>query len=162
LFGAKDCSTPELFSARAKLCGGNKDELAQWFFDPSMSTAYNKVRKDLVQYKKEHGATPELDSMINHCFEKQTEFLNRGLGRITGKKEDGTPTAKANGFNAPAWAIPEAYMQVSTLKSNNPKNLNDQSKQGQYVPGLNSPLTWAQTEQFEACKAYEEALKEQK
>jgi len=175
-FGAKDCSTNALIDARNKICGGKeKEDEAQWFFDPVMSTAYNKIRKDLVSYKedlkkKELSLPENLDSKIKFCFDKQTEYLNRGLARVTGDKgkdKDGKPKhyLKANGVDCPTWGVPEAYMKVSTLSALNPDVTNKQdlaysAKKEQFVPGVNTSLAWAQSELFKACKEYQETLKE--
>lgn len=154
VFGATDASSAEAFLARNAICGGEKDEIAQWFFQPVVSSAYNKVRKDLVEHLKKHPEkSDQIKPLIKKCFEKQTEHLNKAFAVITG--ED---SYKANGVKCRSWGIPEAYMKVSTFEPQKTNSLFDKSKKSKFVPGLNTPLAWAQTELWTACKDYKEAI----
>ncbi len=159
-FGARDCSTAELFLAREKVCGGEKEKTAQWFFDPVMSSAYNKIRKDLSQYVAQNPTEQQrVKPLINFCFTKQTEYINRSIARVIEKG-----TIKANGVKYPfqEWGVPEAYMNVTSLKPTDSMNLADTRKQSQFLPGLNTPLTWAQSELWTACNDYVQALQQEK
>lgn len=137
-FGSKDCSTKELLEARAEICGGKK---ALWFFDSVMARAYNKIAKGLL----ESGFDLNHD-LVKLAFFRETKFLNRAIARVTGVKENGDLYLKSNGYSCPPWSVPEAYQAVT--------NLTEEGVKSTYVVGRNSPLAWAQTELYLACKLF--------
>ena len=84
----------------------------------------------------------EVKMVLNTAIRKQTEFINRAYGRITGEN-----SFKANGKPCPAYQIPEAYQAVK--KSNG---------EIVFVPGTHTPLGWAQSSLYDASKLMFENL----
>ncbi|MEM0951273.1 MAG: hypothetical protein AAGI66_03905 [Cyanobacteria bacterium P01_H01_bin.74] len=159
MFGSKDCSSSEMFKLREELCGGKKEETAQWFFDPVVSQAYGVIADELQQAldtKKitAFNAVDDARKKIKFARKKQIKYLNKGLARITGAKSDGTNHLKSNGHESPVWSVPEAYQSVSTLKPNPEEG----GKKRNFVVGRNSPLAWAETELYKALLAAQVTL----
>lgn len=142
-FGAKDCSDPEVFAARAALAP-NDDVTAQWFMISDMSTGYGvQLEKllDIVEKVDNEGIVKSLLPKIKYAYKRETEFLNRGFARITSR------CTKANGESCEAFKVPEAFMAVPTLDGD-----------VEFLPGTNTSLTWAETSLYGASKQYQKNL----
>lgn len=148
-FGSKDCSTATLFNAREKICGGSKEQTAQWFFDPVMASAYDKIKEDLLK-----AGVSEDDALVKKASEERIKYLNRGIARVTGARADETEYLKSNGHLSHEWSVPEAYQAVTSLENDEETG----NKKTKFVVGRNSPLTWAEKELYIACKDYQKSL----
>lgn len=148
-FGARDCSDPRVFAARAKLSPGD-NVTAQWFMVSDISKGYGVQLEKLLQlYQKADCNEQEaLMPLIQKVYKKETEYINRGYARITGTHEDGEAVLKANGQECPAYKVPEAYMAVPTIDG-----------KIKFLPGTNSPLAWAQTSLYDASMQYVKNLR---
>ena len=148
-FGSKDCSSTQMFIARSKLT--NKDTEAEWFMVSDMSTGYGlQLRKLINLYKlcKFNKQKSILETIIGKVFIKETEYINRAYARIT----DCDKVLKANGVKGLSFAIPEAYQHVTLITKQENKILSTA------IPGINTPLAWAQASLLKACMVYERNL----
>jgi len=150
-FGSKDASEPDVFKARADLATPDKE--AEWFMVSDVSKGYGKQLEKLLALINEdpHNVTTETVKLIKEAYRKETEFINRAYARIT----PSNIIAKANGEECPTCALPEAYQQVSTLKSNGKGG-----KETNLLPGWNTPLTWAKSSLHSASEQYLKNLKQ--
>lgn len=134
-FGSQDASEPEVFAARARLSTPQTE--AEWFMVSDLARGFvrqaTKLREDGV-------ARPDL---VERAWAGATRNINRAYGRLTGPRD-----TKANGLPAPAWAVPEAWQYVSTVEGGKAA-----------LPGVNTPLTWAQVSLHEASVAFLEELR---
>ena len=96
---------------------------------------------DLV-IEKDGNSSKEVDDLLDFAIKKQTEYINRGYARITGKG-----SYKANGVKAPVYQVPEAYQAVTDSKGNI-----------KFVPGAHTPLAWAQASLYDASKNFMDNL----
>ncbi|MEW5822707.1 MAG: hypothetical protein AB1782_21110 [Cyanobacteriota bacterium] len=138
-FGSKDCSDPEVFAARSKLSPGDECT-AQWFMVSDMSKGYGvQLEKllDIYENVTDKSVRQKLLPKIAFTYKKETEYINRGFARITGE------STKANGEKCPEYRIPEAYMAVPSLDG-----------KVKFLPGTNTPLTWAETSLNGASEQY--------
>lgn len=123
----------------------NKNTEAQWFMTSDISKSYGIAVRGLLN-SFENGKIKKNDSealiLLNTALDKQTEYINRAYGRITG--ED---SFKANGNPCPAFQLPEAYQAV---KKSNGDII--------FVPGTHTPLGWAQASLYDASKLMLENL----
>ena len=123
----------------------NKNTEAQWFMTSDISKSYGIAVRGLLN-SFENGKIQKNDSealiLLNTALDKQTEYINRAYGRITG--ED---SFKANGNPCPAFQLPEAYQAV---KKSNGEII--------FVPGTHTPLGWAQASLYDASKLMLENL----
>ena len=123
----------------------NKNTEAQWFMTSDISKSYGIAVRGLLN-SFENGKIKKNDSealiLLNTALDKQTEYINRAYGRITG--ED---SFKANGNPCPAFQLPEAYQAV---KKSNGEII--------FVPGTHTPLGWAQASLYDASKLMLENL----
>ncbi|MBQ7529816.1 hypothetical protein IJT10_07980 [bacterium] len=138
-FGSKDASEPSIFAARASLSSPNCE--AQWFMVSDLARAYTTQIEYLCDLQE--SPTPEAQELIKICLAGANRNLNRALARIT--PEEGM--IKANGEKVAGWAVPEAWQCVSTIDG-----------QKAYLPGLNSPLTWAKASLYAACVQHQKTL----
>lgn len=138
-FGSKDASEPSIFAARASL--SSPDCEAQWFMVSDLARAYTTQIEYLCDLQE--SPTPEAQELLKICLAGANRNLNRSLARIT--PEEGM--IKANGEEVEGWAVPEAWQCVSTV---------DGKKA--YLPGLNSPLTWAKASLYAACVQHQRNL----
>ncbi len=152
-FGSKDCSEPQVFAARASLATDNRE--AQWFMVSDVARGYaNQALQVLdaaaVRLGRPAGTvrvdelTAAERSLFREALQGATRNINRAYARIT----DSRPMVKANGLPAAAWAVPEAWQSVSTLDGG-----------CAYLPGVNTPLTWAAVSLQGASKRYMELLR---
>ena len=72
---------------------------------------------------------------------KETEYINRGLARITAPN-----SIKSNGFPCPEYKVPEAYEAITGADG-----------KIRYVPGAH-PLAWAESSLYSASKLFAENL----
>lgn len=144
-FGSKDASEPDVFKARADLATPDKE--AEWFMVSDVSKGYGKQLEKLLSLIKKDpdNATVETMQLVKEAYQKETEFINRAYARITPSDS----IAKSNGEECPTCALPEAYQQVSTLKSNGKGG-----KETALLPGWNTPLTWAKSSLHSASEQY--------
>ena len=123
----------------------NKNTEAQWFMTSDISKSYGIAVRGLLN-SFENGKIKKNDNealiLLNTALDKQTEYINRAYGRITG--ED---SFKANGNPCPAFQLPEAYQAV---KKSNGDII--------FVPGTHTPLGWAQASLYDASKLMLENL----
>ena len=123
----------------------NKNTEAQWFMTSDISKSYGIAVRGLLN-SFENGKIKKNDSealiLLNTALDKQTEYINRAYGRITGEN-----TFKANGNPCPAFQLPEAYQAV---KKSNGDII--------FVPGTHTPLGWAQASLYDASKLMLENL----
>lgn len=122
----------------------NKNTEAQWFMSSDISKSYGVAGKRLMDAIRDGKLdfNDEVKMVLNTAIRKQTEFINRAYGRITGEN-----SFKANGEPCPAYQIPEAYQAVK--KSNG---------EIVFVPGTHTPLGWAQSSLYDASKLMFENL----
>lgn len=112
---------------------------AQWFMVSDISASYGKVAKSLMDKIEQDGeSSKEIDKLLKYALKKETEYINRGYARITGKH-----SYKANGVKAPAYQVPEAYQAIKDSKGNI-----------KFVPGTHTPLAWAQASLYDASKVF--------
>lgn len=130
-FGSQDASDPEVFAARARL--STPDTEAEWFMVSDLSRGYARQAMKLLDARV---SRPDL---MERAWAGATRNLNRAYARITGVPGG----VKANGLPAPSWSVPEAWQSVSTLDGGRAP-----------LPGVNTPLTWAQVSLYEASDAY--------
>lgn len=134
-FGSQDASEPEVFAARARLSTPQTE--AEWFMVSDLARGFVRQATKL----REAGVSrPDL---AERAWAGATRNLNRAYGRLTGPRD-----TKANGLPAPAWAVPEAWQYVSTMDGRRAT-----------LPGVNTPLTWAQVSLHEASVAFLEELR---
>ncbi|MBQ7450314.1 hypothetical protein IJS77_02760 [bacterium] len=140
-FASKDCSDPEMFFARAKLSTPDKE--AQWFMVSEMSTGYGKqIEKLLDNVKKENRKlNPTEIKLVKKLREKQTEYLNRALSRISAENPDRVYQYKANGLSMSPVTVSEAHQYVTDLNGK-PK----------MMQGTNTPLAWALASLYKALR----------
>ena len=138
-YASKDCSEPKLFAARAKLATQNKE--AQWFMVSEMSTGYGKQIEKLLKFVKEQKRGLSLSEMrlLKNLEQKQNEYLNRALARVSSETPNKDWQFKANGMAVPPTTISEAHQYVI--------NLNGDKKM---LQGVNSPLAWAHASLYKA------------
>ena len=136
-FGSFDASDPKVFAARSTM--SSPDCEAQWFMVSDLARSYSMTFRSLFDSAKERSIKEKQPKVTLNAKEIELiktaragadRNLNRALARITPEEE----TVKANGEKCPAWAVPEAWQCVSTLDGNKA-----------YLPGVNTPLTWAKT-----------------
>lgn len=123
----------------------NKNTEAQWFMTSDISKSYGIAAKRLLDKIEKDGCAKqdsETLKLLHTAIDKQTEFINRAYGRITGEN-----TFKANGKPCPAFQVPEAYQAV--------KNSDGEII---FVPGTHTPLGWAQASLYDASKLLLENL----
>ncbi len=123
----------------------NKDTEAQWFMTSDISKSYGIAVKRLLDKIEADGVknvSEEVLALFDKGLEKQTEFINRAYGRITGEG-----TFKANGKPCPAFQVPEAYQAVRKTDG-----------EIVFVPGSHTPLGWAQSSLYDASKLMLENL----
>ncbi|MGM9999161.1 MAG: hypothetical protein ACI38Q_07200 [Candidatus Bruticola sp.] len=145
-FGSKDASEADVFMARSLLTTPNCE--AQWFLVSDLARGYAEQAKaicDKASSRTKPNAKPTLtdeeEALIKECLAGANRNINRAYARITPE----TDTVKANGAVAPAWSVPEAWQCVSTLPPNSGKA---------YLPGVNTPLTWAESSLWMATNHY--------
>ncbi len=175
-FGSSDCSTHEDYLARVKMARGGTE--AQWCFVSVIAEAYclqvlklqklqrSKPAKKLQagqpaqaqkQAKGNGGAgdtgdtggpaiASELERLIAFGTEKACEYINRSYARITA-----AGAVKANGRDCPAWAISEAFEQVSPTGAQS-------TTHAAALPGANTPLAWGQASLFRASELFRQIL----
>lgn len=116
---------------------------AQWFMTSDISKCYGIAAKKLLdKIDAQKTVDPQTIELLNKAIKKETEYINRGYARITGKN-----TYKANGKECPPFQIPEAYQAVTNTKG-----------EIVFVPGTHTPLGWAQASLYDASKLYLENL----
>ena len=116
---------------------------AQWFMTSDISKCYGIAAKRLLdKIDTEKTADAQTIELLSKAIKKETEYINRGYARITGKN-----TYKANGKECPPFQIPEAYQAVTNSKG-----------EILFVPGTHTPLGWAQASLYDASKLYLENL----
>lgn len=116
---------------------------AQWFMVSDIASSYGEVAKSLMdKIEKDGNSSKEVDDLLDFAIKKQTEYINRGYARITGKG-----SYKANGVKAPVYQVPEAYQAVTDSKGNI-----------KFVPGAHTPLAWAQASLYDASKNFMDNL----
>lgn len=122
----------------------NKDTEAQWFMTSDISKSYGVAAKKILDAIENKTIKPnaEVKAVLNTAIDKQTEYINRAYGRITGEN-----SFKANNKPCPPYQVPEAYQAVE--KSNG---------EIVFVPGSHTPLGWAQSSLYEASKLMLENL----
>ncbi len=122
----------------------NKDTEAQWFMTSDISKSYGVAAKRILDAIENKTIKPdaEVKAVLNTAIDKQTEYINRAYGRITGEN-----SFKANNKPCPPYQVPEAYQAVE--KSNG---------EIVFVPGSHTPLGWAQSSLYEASKLMLENL----
>lgn len=118
---------------------------AQWFMTSDISKSYGIAVKRLLDYFEKDTSAKSAENLIclNKALSKQTEYINRAYGRVTGKN-----SFKANGRPCPSFQVPEAYQAVANSKGDII-----------FVPGTNTPLGWAQASLYDASKLMLENLK---
>lgn len=123
----------------------NENHEAEWFMVSDISTGYGIQLKKITNMLKKEKRTPNMAeaNMITQLLEKETEYINRAYARITGFNK-----LKANKKECPAFKLPEAYQAITDSKGN-----------VKYVPGTNTPLTWAQSSNLLATKMFMQNLK---
>ncbi|MBQ7568858.1 hypothetical protein IJT17_08645, partial [bacterium] len=152
-FGSKDCSEPLVFAARASLATDNCE--AEWFMVSDLARGYANQAMHVLNAAavrlgcsadrvKRADLLPAEKELFEQALAGATRNINRAYARVTAAEE----TVKANGMAAPAWVVPEAWQSVSTLQGNIA-----------YLPGVNTPLTWAVVSLQSASKCYMELLK---
>lgn len=116
----------------------NKNTEAQWFMASDISKSYGMAVKCILDAldNKEIKFDDKTKNILTKALLKQTEYINRAYGRITGEN-----ILKANGKPCPAFQVPEAYQAVK--KSNG---------EIVFVPGTHTPLGWAQASLYDASK----------
>lgn len=141
-FGSSDASDPQVFAARASLA--TPDCEAQWFLVSDLACAYAQQGLELLEeaQRRQHTQvrfqlTPQEEELLGLALSGAFRNLNRAYARLT----PSTLTVKANGQPAPPWSVPEAWEGVSTLPPHS---------QIAYLPGINTPLTWAEASLWEA------------
>ncbi|MEM0951039.1 MAG: hypothetical protein AAGI66_02725 [Cyanobacteria bacterium P01_H01_bin.74] len=148
-----DCGSVAGFQFRELLSQGRQADTAQWFFDPVVSRAYGTVVQQLNKALTENKFSVKSDrfqakALIEEAKALQIKYLNRGLARITPESEKDTANQlKSNGVLCPPNTVPEAYQAVSTIDG-----------ETVFLPGLNTPLAWAQAELYKAIVAAKEVL----
>lgn len=152
-FGSKDCSEPLVFAARAGLATPNRE--AEWFMVSDLARGYANqafcVLRNVAERRKwspevikvSHLNDREL-ALFKRAMQGTTRNINRAYARIT----DSQPSVKANGQMAGAWKVPEAWQSVSTLDG-----------RVAYLPGTNTPLTWAAVSLWGVSQDYLELLR---
>ncbi len=151
-FGSKDASEPEVFAARASLATDNCE--AEWFMISDLACGYACQGRLLLRAIADRQGgrldpaklTFEERKLLRRLVNGATESINRAYARITAEYGG----VKANGQTAPAWAVPEAWQCVSTM----------QTGQKGYLPGVNTPLTWAAVSLWGASEMYSNLLKD--
>ena len=150
-FGSKDASQADIFMARSQLTAPNCE--AQWFLVSDLACAYAtqaQIIYDQAAYRAKFKHKIRFNraeqKLLNECLAGANRNINRAYGRITPEQA----TIKANGAPAPAWSVPEAWQCVSTLPPNSQKA---------YLPGVNTPLTWAEASLWQATNRYLTVLK---
>ncbi len=144
-YASKDCSEPNMFFARSKL--STPDREAQWFMVSEISTGYGKQIEKLVVNAKRENRELSLNEikLIKKLKQKQTEYLNRALSRISDENPDKINQIKANGLKMPRVTVSEAHQYVTDVDGK-PKMLQ----------GTNAPLAWALSSLYKAMR--QEAL----
>ena len=100
-----------------------------------------------VKSKEEFLKNKKRLELLNACFSKACEYINRGYSRITGVEAEGDLLTKANGQLSTEFAVPEAYQHVTSL--------NDETV---LLIGVNSPLSWAMSSLFKASTVFKIVL----
>lgn len=138
-FASKDCSEPEMFFARAKLSTPGKE--AQWFMVSEISTGYGKQIEKLIKFakKEKRSLNNEEIKLVNELRQKQTEYLNRALARISDEHPEQINQIKANGLNMPPVTVSEAHQYVT-----------DTNSKAKMLQGTNAPLAWALSSLYKA------------
>ncbi|MDO5296631.1 MAG: hypothetical protein Q4F00_08370 [bacterium] len=151
-FGSKDCSEPLVFAARASLATDNRE--AQWFMVSDVARGYANqglqvLKEAAVRLGRPDGHVKiaELTAAERELFQRALQGATRNINRAYARITDTKPMVKANGLKAAAWAVPEAWQSVSTLDGG-----------CAYLPGVNTPLTWAAVSLQGASKTYMELL----
>ena len=149
-FGSKDASEASVFMARSQLTAPNCE--AQWFLVSDLARSYAEQAQSIyeravkrVKPKQKPQLTAEESKLVSECLAGANRNINRAYARITPETE----TVKANGAPAPAWSVPEAWQCVSTLPPHSQKA---------YLPGVNTPLTWAEASLWMATNHYAAVL----
>jgi hypothetical protein len=124
---------------------------AQWFLVSDISKGYGVQLAKLADKIKEEGLIPTEEELklMNKCFDMQTQYLNRAFARITPEG-----ALKSNGRPCPGWKVPESYMAVTSLKKDKKGNF-----EPTYLPGINTPLAWAQSSLYDASMQYISSIK---
>ena len=147
MFASKDCSEPDMFNARASLSTPNRE--AQWFMVSEMSAGYGMQILKLINNAQKEGrglSDFEKDFIKNNkLIEKQTEYLNRALARISSENPDKVGQIKANGLGMPSCTVSEAFQYVTDVNGRH-----------KMVQGTNAPLAWAIASLFKALQVYKE------
>lgn len=148
-FGSKDASDPEVFAARAKLSAPNAE--AQWFMVSDLARGYANQAKLVMQAVNQRkpcqgqlNMTSQERALFLRAYAGATRNINRAYARLTSDSVG----VKANGLECPTWAVPEAWQAVSNV-----------DQQINYLPGVNTPLSWAKASLWEASESYAELLK---
>ncbi len=149
-FGSKDASDPLIFAARSSLSTPHCE--AQWFLVSDVCRGYCEQGCQVYQEALKRTPanqpirfTPQERKLLDCALAGAARCFNRSCARITPEQE----TTKANGSPAPAWSVPEAWQCVSTLIP----HVNS------YLPGVNTPLTWAEASLWNASNKYIEFLR---
>jgi len=123
----------------------SKDTEAQWFMTSDISKSYGIAVKRLLDGLDNKTLKPDYETkyLIETALDKETDYINRAYGRITGEN-----SFKANSKPCPPYQVPEAYQAV---KKSNGKII--------FVPGTHTPLGWAQSSLYEASKLMYENLR---
>lgn len=145
-FGSKDASEADVFMARSQLTAPNCE--AQWFLVSDLARGYAEQAQAIYEKaarRVKPNQKPQLsqaeEELVKECLAGANRNINRAYARITPETE----TIKANGAPAPAWSVPEAWQCVSTLPPHSQKA---------YLPGVNTPLTWAEASLWMATNHY--------
>lgn len=147
-FGSKDASDPEVFAARAKLSTADRE--AEWFMVSDLARAYTRQAMAILEYAQARSVkgttavlTTEEKRMLSVAWQGATRNINRAYARVT----PAYASVKSNGLVAPDSAIPEAWQYVSAIPNGS-----------QALPGVNTPLTWAQVSLWGASREYAAGL----
>ena len=145
-FGSKDASEADVFMARSQLTAPNCG--AQWFLVSDLARGYAEQAQAIYEKaasRVKPNQKPQLnqaeEELVSECLAGANRNINRAYARITPENV----TVKANGAPAPAWSVPEAWQCVSTLPPHSQKA---------YLPGVNTPLTWAEASLWMATNHY--------
>ncbi len=149
-FGSKDASDPEVFRARCKLAIPNRE--AEWFMVSDLSRAWSR-QVARVRHARKASASANMrafDHMEGLAQNHAILNLYRALGRITGPGG-----VKSNGQPCPHWSVPEAWewVRVAGKAVGSSEEYVDR-----LLPGVNTPLAWAQASLKQAILALQEIL----
>ncbi len=143
--GSTDTSTESGFVDRQKLMPTGTE--AQWFMVSEAAAGYalwtTRLLSEIIRRRTAPNSNEQ--KLIDHGVLQAHNLINRAFARITHSGAE--IVYKSNGLPCLPWAVPEAMECVSSGRGGHT-----------LLPGVNTPLAWAQASLSHAAQAFKEML----